>query len=315
MRKENKTAKIANMARIQGYHENHGSYDYTHQNYAFAGFKNGFKYYTSDRNYPIVNGVCEKLGKAPTGYGLEVETQCNAIRLPDVLAEVMDKIIFPNFKFPDMWKMQRDGSLGGATSVECITGIMAKSRIRNDYEAWRLFYDTYLPAFGISADSYTTHCGMHVNISLACFGNTKEKQDESIRKLFYIVNKHYNVFRRAFYRDGSKTEWCRQMSYENARTMNLHDMPSDHGNCMNYSHYDVGRIEIRLVGGQKDFDTFQKTMETIFFLVDRVQRLAWKDCDSLDKIFEGVNQYVLARLENIHVANEYIRSHSVQEEL
>ena len=47
------------------------------------------------------------------------------------------------------------------------------------------------PAFGISADSKNTHCGMHVNVSLGLLGKTRDEQAEAARKLYYIINKHY----------------------------------------------------------------------------------------------------------------------------
>lgn len=312
MRKENKTLKNVKLASVQGYHAG-GYATGSSEGYAFVGFPKGFCYYTSDRYYPVENGKVKvnNVVKAPEGYGLEVELQCKGIKRENVLAEVMEKIIFPHFQFSHMWKMQRDSSLGGDTSVECITGVMAQSRIRNDWPAWKSFFDVYLPSFGISADSYSTSCGMHVNVSTACFG---KNPDEAIRKLYYIMNKHYDVFRKLFYRASDKTTWCQQMDYSVARTMDLHYMSASHHNCLNYSHYDAGRIEIRLVGGQKDFDTFRKTMEAVFFLVDRVKSISWADCDDISKIFTGVNQYVLARLENMHVANDYIREHAVHDE-
>lgn len=312
MRKENKTTKNVKLAYIQHYHAG-GMATGSPEGYAFVGFQKGFNFYTSDRFYPVENGNV-KIGntvKAPEGFGLEVELQCESISKGAVLAEVMEKIIFPQFQFPHMWKMQEDGSLGGRTSVECITGILAQSRIRNDWKAWKAFYDVYLPAFGITADTYQTSCGMHVNISTACFG---KNPDEPVRKLYYIVNRHYDIFRKLFYRASNKTTWCGQMDYTAAKTMNLHYMSSSHHNCLNYSHYDAGRIEIRLVGGQKDFDTFRKTMESVFFLVDRVKSISWADCDDINKIFTGVNQFVLARLENMHVANDYIREHAIHDD-
>lgn len=296
MRKECKQAKQANLARVQGYHQGGCG-----ETYAMMGFKRGLLYCNSDRAVRITpDGKREGSGLEPEGYGLEVETQCASfITSTTVLAEVYDKIVFPHFKFPDMWKMQRDGSLGGRSSAECITGIMTKSRIRNDYMAWRIMFDTYFPNFGISADSYSTSCGMHVNISNACFGKTIPSRELAIRKFYYIVNKHYDIVRRMVYRDSSKTDWCRQMDYSVARTMDLHNMSSSHGNSINGSHYDVGRIELRLPGGQKDFDTFMKTMETVFFLVERSRSITWAECDNIASVFKGCNQAVFARFNRL----------------
>lgn len=291
MRKEAKAAKQVTMAAVQGYHQ--GGYG---ESYAFAGF-NGNWYLNSDRKIRLNDSFQREDGQPLQGYGLEIETECNGISNGTVLAEVYSKIIFPLFKFGDVqFKMQHDGSLGGQSSAEVITQVMTKSRIRNDYQAYKAMFNTYFPAFSISADSYRTSCGMHVNVSNALFGKTPEAQDEAIRKLYYIVNKHYDVMCRAFYRNPQRTRWCGQMDYSTARTMDLRRQPNDHGKAMNLSHYGAGRVEIRLVGGQKSFGCFRNTMETVFHLVERVRSISWRDCDDLVAIFKGCNQYVFDRL-------------------
>jgi hypothetical protein len=156
-------------------------------------------------------------------------------------------------------------------------------------------FDTYFPAFGITADSARVPCGMHVNVSNALFGKTRDEQVEAIRKLYYIINKHYGLFKKAFYRAGSTT-YCGQMNYTAARTLDLEYQPNDHGLCMNLSHFRAGRIEIRLVGGQKNFYCFRNTMETVFHLIKRVRTISWAQCDNIAEIFRGCNQYVLKRL-------------------
>lgn len=294
MRKEAKEVKNVRLAAVQGYHAGGCG-----ESYAFAGF-NGNWYLNSDRKIRLDENFKREDGQALQGYGLEIETECNGVSNRTVLAEVYSKIIFPLFKFGDVqFKMQRDGSLGGESSAEVITQVMTKSRIRNDYQAYKAMFNTYFPAFGISADSYHTSCGMHVNVSNALFGKTEAAQEEAIRKLYYIVNKHYSVMCKAFYRNPSRTRYCGQTDYSVARIMDLRRQPDDHGRCMNLSHYGAGRIEIRLVGGQKSFGCFRNTMETVFHLVERVRSLSWRECDDLAAIFKGCNQYVFDRLQSM----------------
>jgi len=290
MRKESKIQNNVAMANVQGYHQG-GGYG---EGYAFAGFKCN-KYFRSDRAMKLNDNFERPDGFPLQGYGLEIETECSSISNQTVLAEVYDKIIFKLFP-ADLFKMQRDASLGGRTSAECITQVMTKAFIRNHYKDFKTMFNTYFPAFGISADSFHTSCGMHVNISVACFGDTTEQAHEAIRKLFYIVNKHYSIMLPLFYRDPSRTHWCGQMHYQNARYMNLNNQPNDHTKCMNLSHINAGRVEIRLVGGQKNYACFRNTMESIFHLVDRVKTLSWDDCNNLVKLFKGCNQYVFDRL-------------------
>ena len=39
-------------------------------------------------------------------------------------------------------------------------------------------------------------------------------------------------------------------------------------------------------------------MESVFFLCQRVQSISWKDCDNVEKVFKGCNQYVFDRLQS-----------------
>ena len=144
------------------------------------------------------------------------------------------------------------------------------------------------------------NCGMHVNIDLANFGQDRETQLECARKLYYVINKHYSFFKVAFNRYTRSTTYCGQcrdrQRIKMADESYLYSMPDDHYQCMNYSHIRTGRLEIRLVGGQKNFATFRNTMETIFHLLSAVQKLSWSDLDDLSKVFKGCNSYVFDRL-------------------
>ena len=290
MRREARVEKRVELARVQAYHEGgRGS-----EAYAFRGFSSN-KYFTSDRFIPLDENFNRPDGQPLQGFGLEIETECSRITDTNVLAEVFDSIIFKHFP-ADLFKMQHDGSLSGRSSAECITQVMTKSFIRNHYKDFKLMYNTYFPAFGIGCDS--GNCGMHVNVSNAVFGKTAAAQEEAIRKLYYIVNKHYGLCCHLFYRNPARTMYCRQMSYSDARTMNLANQYSNHGVCFNLGHYSTGRIELRIVGGQKNYGAFRNTMESVFFLCERVRSISWRDCDNIVAIFKGCNQYVFDRLKS-----------------
>lgn len=309
MRKECKRILTTSIADISGYHSgNNLSAVGIPTNYAFRGF-NGSWYFNSDRREELIPGpgglLYRKSGQPMEGYGLEIETECRGITNRKVLADVMDKIVFPVFKFgADMFKMQSDISLGGDTSVECITQVMTKSRIRNDYPAYRAMFDEYFPAFGISAAS--SNCGMHVNVSNAVFGKTVETQAVAIRKLYYIVNKHFDFCCKLFGRNPERTRYCGRMDYSGAKTLDLNSASASHGNCMNLSHFPEGRIEIRLVGGQPGYYSFRNTMECVFFLCERVRSISWADCDDIVKIFTGCNNYVMKRLPDCGLSTEQL---------
>ena len=289
MRKDAKVLKtVKDPAHIAGYYENGGHSGHTYQ---YEGFKVN-KYFKSDRFELLDENFKRKNGEPMQGIGLEVETTCNTIDDSDVLAEVIDKMVFSHFP-EDLWKFQKDGSLSGHSSVECITQVMTIAFIRNHYKDFKLMYDHYFKHLGIKCNS---SCGMHTNMSNALFGKTQEAQEEAIRKLFYIVNRWYEITCPLFNRRIDATQYCRRMNYEDAKTMDLHSFCSNHGVCFNLGHIDEGRIELRLVGPQTSFGCFRNTMECVFFLINRVRTIKWEDCDDVYKIFQGCNQYVYDRL-------------------
>lgn len=292
MRKDAKQQKAAQIGRVTGYHAHSG----TGSNYAFDGFGSN-KYFTSDRYIPLDRSFNRPDGKPLKGYGLEIELECHGVRNQTVLAEVLHKIIFANFP-ADLFKMQNDCSLGGDSNAECITQVMTREFIRNNYANFKLMYDTYFPAFQIGCGS--GNCGMHVNISNACFGSTEKTQAEAVRKLYYIVNHHFNLCCALFRRNIADTHYCSRMSAdkETVKHMDLANRPSSHGVSFNLGHWSEGRIEVRLVSGQPNYPSFRNTMESVFHLVEAVKSLSWADCDDLTKIFAGCNQYVYDRLKS-----------------
>lgn len=290
MRKDRQNTQTAvNVTRQQRYHEGgHG------EAYAFAGFDGNY-YFTSDRKIKLTARFERSDGKPLKGYGLEIEVDSTSIKSNRVLTEVFEKLCvseLPN----GLFKYQSDISLGGSSSTEAITQIMTKEAVRNNYPGFKHMFD-YMKALGISAvDSGC--CGMHVNISNGCFGGTEETQAEAIRKMYYLINHYYEVMKVMFNRTGS-TSYCAQMraDKEYCKSLDLDYMSSSHGNCFNGSHYRAGRIEIRLVGGQKDFACFRNTMETVFHLVEAVKKLSWTDLDDITKVFGGANAHVVDRCE------------------
>lgn len=291
MRKDAKKEINVRLSHVQGYH---AASNY-HVSYAYQGW-NCNKYFTSDRAIKLDANFNRPDGKPLKGYGLEIETECSTINNDSVYAEMLEKVVFSHFP-ADLFKLQRDGSLGGRSSAECITQVMTKEFIRNQYAAFKLMYNTYFRGLGIRCDS--DNCGMHVNISLANFGNSEKTQEEAVRKFAYLVNHHYDLMRRLVRRIGP-TDYCARMqkfiTKESAKHVDLRNFPSDHYVCFNLGHYREGRVELRLVGGQKDFGAFRNTMESVFHLVEASKRLSWADCDDLSKVFAGCNQYVYDRL-------------------
>lgn len=278
-------------------------------NYATQGFE-GNGYFTSDRVIKLDSNfrALDKNGNVDAkrilkGYGLEIEVECWSINQNEVLCEVLKNICMKEIMNSDkLFKYQDDGSLDGESSKECITQVMTKEYIRNNYPGFKQMFE-YFKKFSISA-SRTKNCGMHVNMSNGLFGTNKKTQIEAIRKLIYIVNRHYDFMCDLVKRDKSRLTYCGRMGnftrMEYAKSFDLEqhgvESNSNHYICFNYAHFNAGRVELRMIGGQQDYYTFRNTMECIFHLVDTVKSISWEQCDDLKRIFKGCNKYVVKRL-------------------
>lgn len=279
MRQECRYDRQINVERIHGYH--HGSYE---KHYVFASDRPN----EADSSYHLL-----KDGSLPAMIGIELETECWGITNSVVYANVL-KIAFQHFH-KDLWKIESDCTLnGGDVGAECITQPMTKAYIRNHYRDFRAMYEMF-EQFGID-NARTGDCGQHAHISLTCFGRTKATQDEAIRKLYYIVNRHYDFICALLYRRADRQNWCGRMDYTEAWTMNLEYMDGSHSNGFNGSHYRNGNIELRIPGGQKNYPCFRNTMESIFHLLEVVKTISRSDCDDIVKVFSGCNQHVFDRI-------------------
>ncbi|MBO7515684.1 MAG: hypothetical protein J6T47_08690, partial [Lachnospiraceae bacterium] len=105
MRKEARAQKNVRIAGVQGYHAGHRMNIATNHNvatieahevYAFQGFSGNW-YFNSDRKIALDRNFQREDGQPLQGYGIELEMESLSITNQTVLADVMDKIIFPLF--------------------------------------------------------------------------------------------------------------------------------------------------------------------------------------------------------------------------
>ena len=293
MKQATKKALNVNMEGIQRYHQG-GNYS-NPEAYVSAGYEGGkFYLFTSDRKIEIDTATGKRSdGKPINGYGFEIESTCDGVCSDDMWVKIFNAMIAPAFP-RGLFKAQSDGSLGGRSSAEFITQPITKEGIRNMYRSFQAMFDNFFPQF--AASSGHVSCGMHINISSALFGDDKARQDEAIRKLYYFINKNFNLACVLFRRNPQHTTYCGRMDYTEARTMELSGHSSDHYVCFNLGHYDAGRIELRIVGGQPSFQAFRNTVETCFHIVARAKTISWNKIDDMNAWFRGCNQYVYDRL-------------------
>lgn len=308
MRKQTttKTAKRVNGQVQTGYHAGGWS---SSVNYAFLGFAENL-YFTSDRTKKLDEHFRLADGSPLKGYGLEIELECDGICNSNALAFTLKNLAFQHLP-ENLFKFQSDGSLSGRSSTEAITQVMTKEFIRNNLPGFKYMYDVF-KVYSIGATS--GNCGMHCNMSVGLFGATEKTRQEAIMKLVYFVNKHFDLACDLVKRQRSRTGFCGRMSQfaekSYCKSFDLSatsEENSNHHVCFNLAHYNTGRVELRLVGGQGGYYEFRNTMEVIFHLVDAVKRLSWDALDDAEKVFAGCNKYVLKRLADC-VANRSLTS-------
>lgn len=288
MRKEAKVQHEIEHGTISGYHRGEAQHE---RRLVFASDRPN----EADREYRLADGSMLPM------FGIEVETQNWNIIGQTAYANILKHIIFETFP-KDLWKYEEDISLnrhGCKSYAECITQPMTKAFIRNHYKDFKVMFD-WFSTLGTDCTK-TGDCGMHTHISITNFGRSKAVQDEAIRKFVYMVNRHYDfmmvLLNRRFDSDG-ETGYFGQMCLdkEDCKNLDFDNFYNDHGKCINLGHYNHGDIELRLVGGQKNYPCFRNTMESVFHLIEASKRISWNDCESLAKIFSGCNNYVFNRI-------------------
>lgn len=273
------------------------------RNYHSGSFKS-LKAFNSDRvvllnnDYTVSNKntastlKITKEGSHMKVYGLEIETVSPLKRVGEtVLVNVIELAINKAGLPDDLFKVERDCTV----DAECITQVFTKAWLRNNYKCFKALYECFE---NLKISTNSEKCGMHVNIDLANFGKNEAEQLNNVRKLGYLINKHYDFFRVAFNRLGSN-EWCPKMNdtKEYWKNTDISRFPTSHSACcINMGHISQSRVEIRLVAGQRNFPCFRNTMETVFHIVDNLKGLSWDDLDNLYKVFKGCNKYVFDRL-------------------
>ncbi|MBQ8121949.1 MAG: amidoligase family protein [Ruminococcus sp.] len=116
----------------------------------------------------------------------------------------------------------------------------------------------------------TSTCGLHVHVNRNCLGDSREDQDETISKILYFVEHHWNELlkfsRRSEY---AMNRWASRYGYESsARAILDKAKKGNNGryaavNLMNYN-----TIEFRMFRGTLKLNTFMATLELVNAIID-----------------------------------------------
>ena len=133
----------------------------------------------------------------------------------------------------------------------------------------------------------TSTCGLHVHINRDCLGDNHDEQDETISRILYFVEHHWNELlkfsRRSEY---AMNRWASRYGYENsARAILDKAKKGNNGryaavNLMNYA-----TIEFRMFRGTLKLNTFLATLELVNAIIDAaiyyseegLHKLSWSE--------------------------------------
>ncbi len=133
----------------------------------------------------------------------------------------------------------------------------------------------------------TSTCGLHVHVNRDCLGDSREEQDDTISRILFFVESHWNELlkfsRRSEY---SMNRWAARYGYEKTGREILDKAKKGNNgryaavNLMNYS-----TIEFRLFRGTLKINTFVATLELVNAIIDvalsfseeGLHKLSWSD--------------------------------------
>ena len=133
----------------------------------------------------------------------------------------------------------------------------------------------------------TSTCGLHIHVNRDCLGDNREEQDETISRILYFVEHHWNELlkfsRRSEY---AMNRWASRYGYENSAKAILDKAKKGNNgryaavNLMNYS-----TIEFRMFRGTLKLNTFLATLELVNAIIDvsldyseeELHKLSWSE--------------------------------------
>ncbi len=130
-------------------------------------------------------------------------------------------------------------------------------------------------------------CGLHIHINRSSLGDTAEQQENTIARILFFVENHWNELLRFSRRTNRQMEkWAARYGRKDDPKAILHSAKSS-GNgrytCVNLSNYDT--IEFRMFRGTLKYNTLIATLQIVdricdvaFFLSDEeIQNITWSE--------------------------------------
>ena len=113
-------------------------------------------------------------------------------------------------------------------------------------------------------------CGLHVHVSRAAFGDTKERQDNAIARVLFFVEKHWNEMLRYSRRTQRQLDrWAARYGYKDQPGEMMEHVKKGYGNrytCVNLTNETT--IEFRIFRGTLKYNTLIATLQMVNRICD-----------------------------------------------
>lgn len=133
----------------------------------------------------------------------------------------------------------------------------------------------------------TSTCGLHVHVNRDCLGDNRDEQDETISRILYFVEHHWNELLRFSRRsEYSMNRWASRYGYENsARAILDKAKKGNNGRYAAVNLMNWATIEFRLFRGTLKLNTFMATLELVNSIIDaavnstedELHKLSWSE--------------------------------------
>lgn len=207
--------------------------------------------------------------------------------------------------------IERDGSLS-ENGFEIVT------QPHTLEEFWKIDWKEIMRTLkGFNYRSHDTHtCGLHMHYSREMFGSTVERQDVAISKLIWFFENFYSDCVRVARRSESAArQWAGKQTYSGSRK-ECEDIGKKKGSYGRYSavnNTNCRTVEIRLMRGTLNFNTFKACVDFNTRLVLNSRHISWKDIGKLDKWFAGMKPETLTYIASRNAFSDYFLAQTEME--
>ena len=223
--------------------------------------------YNRRRSEAIIHDYCYRpvpifYGKGPRYFGIELEID-GAGERTDYAAKILDA---GNCNGKQYIYAKHDGSLDDGFEI---VSEAADLNCHLNEIPWGAVLEKAKEL------KYTSHsagtCGLHIHVSRLAFGDTEEKQDASIARVLYFVEKHWEEMLKFSRRTPRQLErWATRYGYKERPVEILeHAKKGGHGgrySCVNLQNRDT--IEFRMFRGTLKLNTFIATLQMVNRICD-----------------------------------------------